>query len=144
MTALPPWPEHALAPNELRLSAVVLRLYISPTRLFDLAGVTARAVVLGLIARGDPALAEALRRPAAARPYTVALLHGERLTSTLAVRVTAVGAAIPRALAAGAAAQAGRPPLTVGRGQVEGVRIDTDPACTAWAGAGRPTTWATR
>jgi hypothetical protein len=117
------------------LSALLLRLTVQPSRIIDLAGATAQALVLNLIERGDPLLAAQLRGHAAARPYTVALLREESSLSQITVRVTAVGAAIPRALAVGVERVYLEPALQLGPLNVSAITIATTPGITPWVNA---------
>lgn len=114
------------------LSAVALWLTIRPDRRFDIAGATVRATVLTLIAQGDPDLAEALREHAAARPYTVSIMHEERVPAQVALRVTSIGADIPRALAAAVARPRERPLVMLGPSAVTALELTTSPLRTPW------------
>lgn len=120
------------------LSAFVLRLTLSPARVFDVPGSAMQGIILKLIAAGDPGLATRLREHAAARPYTVALLREGCTASQLLLRVTAIGgeihSAIASVLSAYPRAQDGER-LTLGPCAVSGVELVSPPEAGPWAGA---------
>lgn len=121
--------------DDQHLSALVLRLTVSPDRVIDVAGATAQALVLGLVKRQDPELAANLRSHPAARPYTIAVLREERVPTQIAIRITSVGTAIPRVLAAAVEQAHLQPPVRIGPLNVSGMAITTSPGQTPWANA---------
>jgi hypothetical protein len=126
----------APAVDRLALCALCLRFTLETPRVFDLPGAVAQAIVLRLVSEGDPVLGERLRAHSAARPYTVALLREEQGHRQIAIRVSAVGEAIPAALAAAVEQRrSGAPvaPLAFGAVAVQEVALVADPAASPWA-----------
>jgi hypothetical protein len=120
---------------EQPLSALLLRFRFSTGQLFDVAGATAQGVVLKLVEAGDPAVAAQLQGHHPARPYTIAVLPEERSPTQIAIRVTAVGDAIPQALKRGVERLSSLPDLHIGPCWVREVSLIQSGQTTPWVAA---------